>query len=714
MNSQLSRRTFLKVAAAASGGLLIGAQLPLFGKDAGPPAAEPFAPNAWIRIGSDDQVTVLVGSSEMGQGAMTAVAMLAAEELDADWNRVRAEFAPVDKAYTNPLIGLQLTGGSTTVRAFWKPVREAGATARALLLAAAAQTWGVTADTCQTANGAVLHKPSGRRLSYGELAGKAAGLPVPEKVALKDPAEFKLLGKAVPRLDIPAKVNGSAVFGQDVQVPGLLVAVVARCPVFGGKVKKWDAGRAEQVKGVRKVLSIPSGVAVVAEGFWPARQGRDALVVEWDEGPLAGVNSVDIQQQLQAAVEQGKEGAVARQEGDVGQALKSAVKTLEAVYEVPYLAHACMEPMNCTAHVRADGCDIWVPTQSQTLARQTAAEITGLSPEKIRIHTTFLGGGFGRRAEQDFLAEAVQIAKAVGVPVKVLWTREDDMQHDFYRPVAYNRLSAGLDARGLPVAWSHRIAGPSILTRFNPQWIKNGIDNSAVEGAANLPYAIPNIAVTYARVDTGVPVGFWRSVGHSQNYFITECFLDELAAAGGQDPYELRRALLAAHPRHQRVLELAATRAGWGTPLPQGRARGIAVAECFGSVVAEVAEIALTDGQVRVHKVVCAVDCGTVANPNAVEAQMQSGIVFGLTAALYGEITIENGRVRQSNFHDYPLLRIDAMPEVQVHIVPSSEPPGGVGEPGTPPIAAAVANAVFAATGKPVRKLPIQLAEQKA
>jgi len=708
MTTDLQRRTFLKVAAAAGGGLLLGFQLPLFSKEGEPAGPAAFAPNAWIRIGSDDRITILSGSSEMGQGAMTAIAMLAAEELDADWSKVTAEFAPADKAYTNPLIGMQLTGGSTTVRAFWKPVREAGAAARSLLLAAAAQTWGVAPASCQTAANTVIHQESGRRLSYGELAGKAAGLPLPEKVALKDPADFKLLGKPTPRLDIPAKVDGSALFGQDIRLAGMLVAIVARCPVFGGKLKRFDAGRAEQVKGVRRVVAIPSGVAVVADSFWAAKLGRDALVVEWDEGALAKVSSADLWRQLQTALDRDK-GISARNEGNADKVLQDAAKTVEAVYETPYLAHACMEPMNCTAQVRADGCDIWAPTQAQTLAQQAAARITGLPAEKIKIHTTYLGGGFGRRAEADFVAEAVELAKVIGVPVKVLWTREDDMQHDFYRPFAYNRLTAGLDAQGMPVAWRHRLAGPSIFARFNPAWIENGIDSSAVEGAADLPYNIPNIAVSWAQVDSGVPVGFWRSVGHSQNHFITECFLDELAAAGGKDPYELRRTLLAKKPHHLRALELAATKAGWGTPPPAGHYRGIAVAESFGSVVAEVAEVSVTDRRVRVHKVTCAIDCGTVVNPDSVEAQMQSAVVFGLTAALYGEITLADGRVQQSNFHDYPLLRLDEMPLVEVHIVPSTEPPGGVGEPGTPPIAPAVANAVFAATGKPVRKLPIRL-----
>ncbi|MBS1246353.1 MAG: aerobic-type carbon monoxide dehydrogenase, large subunit CoxL/CutL-like protein [Proteobacteria bacterium] len=702
------RRRFLKVSAVAGGGLLIGFHLPLANRaGAAEAAGKDFAPNAWIRIDANDTVTLRVASSEMGQGVYTAIPMLLAEELECDWARIKVEMAPADKAYTNPLIGQQLTGGSTAVRAFWTPLRQAGAVGRELLTRAAAETWKVKIDECRAENGVVLHKTSQRKARYGELAAKAATLPVPTEVFLKEPGEFKLIGKSTPRLDTPLKVNGSAVFGMDVKLPGLLTAVVARCPVFGGKPKKFDATKAKSVPGVRQVLSIHSGIAVVADSFWAAKLGRDALVVEWDEGATAKLDSAAIRQQLEQALK--KKGVNARNIGDAAKALKAAAKRIEAVYEAPYLAHACMEPMNCTVVVKKDSCDLWVPTQNQSGTQFVAAQITGLPPEKVKVHTTFLGGGFGRRSEQDFVAEAVQLAMATGAPVKLMWTREDDMHHDYYRPATLNRLSAALDKDGMPLAWRHDIAGGSIFSRVFPASIKNGIDNTSVEGAANLPYAIPNLQVTWVMENGVVPLGFWRSVGSSQNAYITECFLDEVAAAAGKDPYEFRRALLAKHPRHLGVLELAAQKAGWGTPLPAGRTRGIAVAEAFGSYCAQVAEVSVERGQVRVLRVVCAIDCGMVVNPDTVVAQMESGIVYGLTAALKGEITIKNGRVEQGNFNDYPLLRLDEMPEIEVHIVKSAEHPGGVGEPGTPPIAPAVANAVFAATGKPVRKLPIRV-----
>ncbi len=719
------RRGFLKVSALASGGLLIGFHLPLASRVGEAAAAgNDFVPNAWIRIDADDSVTLRVASSEMGQGVYTAIPMLLAEELECDWARIKVEMAPVDKAYTNPLIGQQLTGGSTAVRAFWTPLRQAGAAGRDLLIRAAAQNWKVKEDECRAENGVVLHKTSKRKATYGELAAKAATLPVPTEVFLKEPGEFKRIGKSTPRLDTPLKVNGSAVFGMDVMMPGLLTAVVARCPVFGGKPKKFDATKAKSVPGVRQVLSIHSGIAVVADSFWAAQQGRAVLAVEWDEGAHAKLNSAAIRKQLQQALK--KKGVNARNEGDAAKAFKAAAQRIEAVYEAPYLAHACMEPMNCTALVKKDSCELWVPTQNQTGSQFVAVQITGLPPEKVKVNTTFLGGGFGRRSEKDFVAEAVQLAMATGAPVKLVWTREDDMHHDYYRPATLNRLSAALDKDGMPLAWRHEIAGGSIFSRVFPNSIKNGIDNTSVEGAANLPYAIPSLQVTWAMENGAVPVGFWRSVGSSQNAYITECFLDELAAAAGKDPYEYRRALLAKHPRHLGVLELAAQKAGWGTPLPAGRTRGIAVAEAFGSYCAQVAEVTVERGQgrsrhpasrdtspsldvVRVRRVVCAIDCGQVVNPDTVVAQMESGIVYGLTAALKGEITIKDGRVEQSNFHDYPLLHIDEMPDIEVHIVNSSEHPGGVGEPGTPPIAPAVANAVFAATGKPVRRLPIRL-----
>lgn len=702
------RRDFIKVSAVAGGGLLIGFHFPTLTRFGTAEAADAeLKPNAWIRIGADDSVTLTCASSEMGQGVYTAIPMLLAEELECDWSRIKVEMAPADKAYTNPLIGQQLTGGSTAVRAFWTPLRTAGASARELLINAAAQTWKVKPADCRVENGVVLHKGSERRLRYGELVATAAKLPVPQAVILKDSNEFKLIGKPTPRLDSPAKVNGSAKFGLDVQLPGLLTAVVARCPVPGGKLKNFDAAPAKAVKGVRDVLAIHSGVAVVADSFWAAKQGRDALVIQWDEGANAKLDSAAIRAGLERALK--KKGVVARTEGDVAKAIKGAAKKIEAVYDVPYLAHACMEPMNCTARVDAEGCELWVGTQGQTGAQFVAGRITGLPPEKIKVNTLFLGGGFGRRAEQDFVAEAVELAVRTKQPVKVVWTREDDMRHDQYRPATLNRLTAALDKQGKVTGWQHAIAGPSIMTRVFPNAVKNGLDNTSVEGAANLAYAIPNMQVSWVMENGAVPVGFWRSVGSSQNAFITECFLDEVAVAAGKDPFELRRALLAMHPRPLGVLELAAQKAGWGTPLPAGRARGIAVAESFGSYCAQVAEVSLERGRVRVHRVVCAIDCGTVVNPDTVVAQMESGIVYGLTAALKGEITIKNGRVEQGNFNDYPLLRIDEMPEIDVHIVRSIEAPGGVGEPGTPPIAPAVANAVYVLTGKPVRKLPIRL-----
>jgi isoquinoline 1-oxidoreductase beta subunit len=709
----VTRREFMRISAALGGGLLIGVQLDNRARadaaDAATAAAAAdsmFAPNVWLTITPDDVVSIRVASSEMGQGVMTALPMLIAEELDADWDTVRAEFAPINPAFANPIFGRQQTGGSTAVRGYWHTLREAGAVGREVLLTAAARTWGVPVETCHAEHGQVSHGDSGRSLRYGALAQRAAGLPVPESVFLKEPSQFTLLGRAMPRLDIPAKVDGSAGFGSDVKLPGLLTATVARCPVFGGSVGKVNDKRARSVAGVRKVVAISSGIAVVADHFWAARQGREALDIDWAPGPAARLDSAAITARL---AELADSGTVGRNDGDAERALASAGRRLEAVYEVPYLAHACMEPMNCTADVRTDSCDIWVPTQSQTRVHQTAMRLTGLPADKVRVHSTYLGGGFGRRGEQDFVIDAIEISRAVGAPVKVLWTREDDIQHDFYRPATYNRLAAALDGQGMPVAWRHRIAGPSISQRDATARETSGSDFSATEGALNLPYTIPNILVSYARVNSAVPVGYWRSVASSQNAFITECFLDEVAAAGGKDPYALRRLLLGEQPRLRAVLELAAAKAGWGSPAAAGHFRGIAVAESFRSYVAQVAEVSIAGGQPRVHRVVCAIDCGMTVNPDTIAAQMESAIVFGLTAALKGEISIADGRVVQSNFHDYPLLRFDECPDIEVYIVPSEADPGGVGEPGTPPIAPAVANAVFAATGKPVRRLPIRL-----
>ncbi len=705
----LDRREFLKKTAAGGTALIVSCYLPgnseLFAAES---AVAPFAPNAWIRIAPNDSVTLMIDKSEMGQGVVTSLAMLLAEELECDWKKIRTEFAPADKAYFNTLFGLQGTGGSTSVRSSWQSLSKAGATAREMLIAAAAQKWSVEKSACRAENGAVVHTATKRRLSYGQLAAAAAKLPAPEQVTLKDPKDYKLVGKATKRLDTPAKTNGRARFGIDVREPGMLHAAVARCPVFGGKVAKFDDTKAKAVPGVKHVLQVTGGVAVVADNTWSAMEGRRALEITWEEGPNASASSESIRKLFLERAEQ--PGAVARKEGDAPGALAGAAKKIEAVYEVPFLAHACMEPMNCAAHVRADGCDIWVPTQFQTATQNTGARITGLKPEQVRVHTTFLGGGFGRRAEQDFVADAVEISKAAGAAVQVTWSREDDIQHDFYRPAAYNRLAAGLDADGWPVAWTHRIVGPSILSRFFPGSVQNGLDRSSVEGANDFGYAFSNLLVDYVLTETAVPVGFWRSVGHSQNAFITECFLDEVAKAGGKDPYELRRRLLAKAPRHLGVLELAATKADWGKPLPSGQTRGIAVMNSFGSFVAQVAEVSVSrsEGSVRVHRVVAAVDCGRHVNPDTIAAQIQSAIVYGLTAALHGAITIDRGRVEQSNFHDYEMLRINEMPSIEVHIAPSNEAPGGIGEPGTPPIAPAVCNAIFAETGKPIRRLPIR------
>ncbi len=704
-HTQVTRREFLQTASVVGAGLVIGFYLPP-GRGRVTAATGPFAPNAWLRIGTDDSVLVMVDRSEMGQGVATSLPMLLAEELEADWSKIKIEFAPADKAYTNPMFGMQGTGGSTSVRAAFTPLRKAGAAARELLVAAAAQTWNVDKAECRAEKGAVIHTPSKRRLTYGKLAAKAAVLPAPADVPLKDPKDWKILGTRVRRLDTPPKVDGSAQFGIDVKVPGMLVAVIARCPVFGGKVASFDATKAKAVPGVKQVVQISSGVAVVADGYWPAKKGRDALEVSWDEGPNASVSSATIAQLFAQRAEQ--PGAVARHDGEAEAALASAGSKLDAVYEAPFLAHATMEPMNCTAHVRPDGVDIWAPTQFQTGCQQLGAGIGGVAPEKVQVHTTYLGGGFGRRFELDFIREALETSKAVGAPVKVIWSREDDIRQAQYRPACYHRFRAGLDATGQPVAWTHRIVAPSIFARVFPQTIKNGLDGEAVEGGVGMPYTIPNVHVDYLLTDTGIPVGFWRSVNNSYNAFAVECFIDEVAHAAKRDPYEYRRDLLTKAPRHLGVLNLAASKAGWGTAPPAGRARGIAVYKSFETYVAEVAEVSVaSDGAVRVHRVVCAVDCGPVVNPDIVEAQMQSGIVYGLTAALWGEITIDKGRVQQSNFHDYRMLRLAEMPQIEVHIVPSSDAQGGVGEPGTPPIAPAVCNAIFALTGKRVRKLPI-------
>ena len=710
----VDRRTFLSVTAAAGGGLLVGNYLgPL--RATLEAADGSFEPNIWVRIDADDTVRVMLTQLEMGQGVMTAMPMLVAEELDVDWNTITTEWVGADSRYGAGFGGQQLTAGSNSIRAYWRPLREAGAAARQVLVVAAAAEWGVPAGDCSTDKGRVRHEPTGRYLRYGALVDRASGLPVPSEVTLKEPGSFTLLGRDVARLDIPEKVDGRAGFGIDVQRPDMLVARVLRCPVFGGKVASYDASRATAITGVRDVVPVSAGLAVVADNYWAASRGLQALAddVTWDEGPLAGLTTAEISRRFREKAEQ--PGAPARSDGDVDAALAGAATTFERVFEVPYLAHATMEPMNCTAHVQADRCDVWAPTQGQTPTHRAAVAASGLAPDQVFVHPTYMGGGFGRRGEADFITDAVETSKAVGRPVKVVWSREDDMQHDYYRPYTYVRMWAALDADGTPVAWKQRLVQPSLLARDRPGALAGtrGIDFISVDGAANLPYDIPNVRVEYTEFDPGIPFGFWRSVGASVNGYVVEAFFDEVAAAGGHDPYELRRRLLRNHPRHKAVLELAAEKHGWSTPLPEGRARGIAILECFGTIVAIVAEVSAsspttTDAAVRVHRMTCAVDAGWTVHPDTIRGQMEGGMLYGLTAALKSEITIHNGRVAQSNFHDYPMVRMNEAPEVAVHIVPSTENPGGVGEPSTAVLAGALVNAVAAATGKRIYRMPIR------
>ncbi|MFO0589259.1 MAG: xanthine dehydrogenase family protein molybdopterin-binding subunit [Polyangiaceae bacterium] len=722
-SKSLSRRLFVQASLSAGAVFVVGCGTtetppaktpppPTTGTPTAAPVAptRPFVPNAWVRIAPDETVTIVVDKSEMGQGIETSLPMLAADELDADWSKVKIEFAPAAPEYRNTMFGSQGTGGSTSIRATWRPMRTAGAAAREMLVAAAAAMWGVDAATLKTDKGAVVHAESGKRASYGSLTEKAAVMPVPKSPKLKSPAEFKLIGTRVRRLDSGLKAAGKAEFAIDVKRPNMVVALVARPPVFGGKHKSHDAA-AEKVPGVKKIVPITSGIAVVADSFWSAKKGLAALNVVWDDGPNAAVSTAKLTEAAAAMAK--KPGVTAETKGDVEKALKSAAKKLDAVYTVPFQAHAPMEPLSAVAEVRADGCDIWIGTQGQESLQKKAAELTGLPLTSVNVHTTYLGGGFGRRFEQDFAMDALEVAKAMpGVAVKLLWTREDDIRHDFYRPASYNVLKGGVDKAGKPVAWSHRIVSPSIMTRVFPNSMKGGVDRSAVEGAVELPYGTPNVLVDYHLHDTGVPVGFWRSVGHSINAFVTEGFFDELCALGKQDPFEARKAALASNPRLKGALVLAAEKAGWGAALGKGRGRGIACHSSFGSHVAQVAEVTvLENGEFKVDRVVCAIDLGWVVNPDTVEAQVEGAIVYGLTAAIKSEITVESGKVVQANFHNFKLLKMAEMPKVEVHIVPSTEDPGGAGEPATPPIAAAVANALFAATGKRLRTLPIRPAD---
>ncbi|MFN8653457.1 MAG: xanthine dehydrogenase family protein molybdopterin-binding subunit [Gemmatimonadales bacterium] len=719
MSTMLTRRDFVK-AGAAAGGLVIAVEI----SGCGPRGAEPaqaaapfkpaFAPNAFVRVGEDGRVSVVAKHLEMGQGTYTGLATIVAEELDADWAKVQVEGAPADASkYNNLFFGpMQGTGGSTAIANSYAQLRQAGATARAMLVAAAAKEWGVDAAGLTTDAGVVTNPATGKRLDYGSLAVKAAALPVPENVPLKDPASFKLIGKHSARVDSKAKSMGKAQFTQDVQLPGMLVAVVAHPPRFGATVKRFDATAAKALPGVKDVVQIPTGVAVLADGTWPAKKGRDALTIEWDESKAFTKSTSQISAEYRDLAT--KPGKVARKDGNAAAALAKGGTVVEGVYEVPFLAHACMEPMNCVVQLSPGKLEVWNGEQLHTADQMTLAQAAGLKPEQVEIHMLYAGGSFGRRAnpQSDYLLEALSVAQAAKAtaPVKLVWTREDDMRAGMFRPLTVHALRGAVDASGRAVAWQQRVVGQSIVAGSVFQgMIKDGIDPTTVEGAATTKYAIPNLQVELTSPVLPVTVQWWRSVGNTHTAFAVESFIDELAAAAKRDPVEFRRELLANAPRHLGVLNLAAEKAGWGTPLPAGRARGIAVHESFSSYVAEVAEVSIENGAPRVHRVVCAVDCGVVINPDIVRMQMESGIAYGLSAALYGEITLKDGQVEQGNFDRYRVLRINEMPTVEVHMVPSAEAPTGVGEPGTPPIAPAVANAIFALNGKRLRALPLRV-----
>jgi isoquinoline 1-oxidoreductase subunit beta len=708
-----SRRSFIKSTALVAGGLVVAFSIPQAKRFMGvAQAAETLTlppPNAFLRIGADDSITVMLAHSEMGQGIWTTLPMLIADELDADWSKIKVEHAPAAPSYVHTAYGIQITGGSSTTWSEFERYRQAGALTRALLLQAAAKQWKIPVDGLRTENGYVINGT--QKLSYGQLVESASTLETPKNVTLKKPEQWKFIGKPTKRLDSADKINGTAKFGQDVQFDGLKIAMVARAPVFGTKLKSYDDSATRKIPGVIKVVKVPTGAAVIAENYWAAKQGREALKLVWDEAGHDRPDTAQLLKQYQALSQ--KPGVQAAKAGDIASAGKLAKQTLTAEYVLPFLSHAPMEPLNCAVKISGDGCDIWTGTQMQTTDQAAAAKILGLKPEQVKIHTQFLGGGFGRRANPraDFVSEAVEVAKAAGLPVKTVWSREDDVKGGFYRPMFVHRASIALDAQGKPLAWQHTLVGQSIIkgTPFEGVMIKDGIDATSVEGVADSPYVkgTANHQVHLHSVQSDIPVLWWRSVGHSHSGFVMESLIDELAHAAKQEPLAYRRQLLKDHPRHLAALNLAADKASWGQPLPAGVFRGIAVHESFGSYVAQVAEVSVKEGEVKVHRVVVAIDCGLAVNPEGVQAQMESSVAYALGAALSSEISFKDGQVVQSNFHDYQVLRMKDMPKVEVHIVKSNEKMGGVGEPGVPPLAPAVANAVFAATGKRIRRLPI-------
>ena len=703
-----SRRVLLKAGLAA--GFTLAFHLPV--RAANEPEQAPdttdgkFAPNAFIRIDHAGKTTLVMPQVEMGQGVYTAVAMILADELDADYAKVELKHAPPnDKLYANPIFGIQVTGNSNSIRAFWKPLRQAGAAARTMLVQAAAQQWQVDPASCAASNGTVSHAASDRTLAYGDLIDAAAAIPVPQDPPLKDPKDFKLIGKPLKRFDTPSKVNGSAIYGIDAMLPGMKFATIAASPVFGGKVAKVDDKAARTVPGVRQIVVLDDIVAVVGDHMWAAKKGLDALNITWNDGPNAKISSADIWEDLRAASK--KDGVVAKSVGDIAKGLAQGDR-FDAEYELPFLAHATMEPMNCVLQVTPDSCEIWIGTQVVSRVQQYAAQAAGLPIEKVTVHNHLLGGGFGRRLEPDMAVSAVRIAKQVSGPLKVVWTREEDLQHDIYRPVYRDVIAATL-SDGKIAAWKYRISGSAIMARWIPPVFQGGIDIDAVDSAVDMPYDIPNRLIEYVRAEPpAVPTGFWRGVGPNNNVFATECFMDELARKAGKDPVEFRRSMLNGNPRLKAALELVAEKSGWGQPLPARAGRGVSVQPSFGSFIATVVEAEVDEhGEVHLRNVTSAVDTGIAVNPDTIVAQLQGGLIFGLTAALYGEITIANGRVQQSNFNDYRMLRIDEVPKIEVHVIKSSEDPGGIGETGATAGPPALRNAIYAATGIALRRLPI-------
>jgi len=736
--AKLNRRQFLKTSAALGAGLVIGFQLSGCDQQPHIDANGQLIPNAWLKISTKNVITLIVDKSEMGQGVTTALPTLIAEELEVSLDKIVVEFAPAARIYSNRLFMIQATGGSTSVSSSWQHLRKVGASARQLLISAAAKNWRVDETQCRAEDGFVYHGLSNKRVPYGDLAATASRLPKPS-VTLKSKQDFKLIGRPLPRIDNFEKVTGQGLFGIDVDIPNTLIAVVVRCPTFGGKVERYDASKTLKLMGIISVLKISSGIAIIGDTYWQCRQGAEALEVSWDLGKLKNLSSESISKDY--AQRSKEEGRTVENRGNVDNFLNNNDNfsnnndnSIESIYEVPFLAHATMEPQNATVQVRDDGVDVWAPTQGQSNVQEAVSELSGFKHHQIKVHTTLLGGGFGRRICTDFVEEATEISLQLKRTIQVVWSREDDIQHDWYRPASYNVLRAKLDLHGQPQAWHHKIVGPSIVSQIGadfvrpvlPYWIPHTIrgllgqpvpailniitDPTVVEGAEHTGYQIDNFKLEYVAHDPGIPLGFWRSVGSSQNGFIVESFIDELAHKAKTDPYEYRRALLSDEPRRQRVLDQVARQANWHTAPPAGVYRGIAQVYSFFTYVAQVVELSVSEqGQITLHKVYCVVDCGTVINPDIVKAQMEGAIIFGLTATLKGTITIENGAVQQSNFHDYELLRINECPDIEVHIIDSDEDPTGVGEPGVPPIAPAVCNAVYAATQHRVRKLPIKL-----